>query len=82
MSVLCRSVIVDYLTNDPTQREQMISLERTIVDLMAHVTRTRALVNADLHVRYKGLAEKTSVEELAAIANDLELSWIGVTHDA
>jgi hypothetical protein len=80
MSVLCRSVIVDYLTNDPTQREQMIAIEQTIVNLMQHVTRTRALLNADLQVRYEKDAKGAS--ELKAIADELEMTWTGVLHDA
>ena len=74
MSVLCRSVLVDFLTNDPTQREQMVAFEQTIVHMMAHVVRTRALLNADLQTRYRDDA----LDQVVAVADSLELALTGV----
>ncbi len=76
MSVYCRSVLVDHLINDPTQREQLVAFQQTVVSFMDHVLRTRALVNADLQHRYSDHDLATVV----AMADDLQAAWTGVVH--
>lgn len=79
MSVLCRSVIVDYLTSSPEQREQIIAIERSLVDIMEHVIRTRSLVNADLLARYP---DGPARRDVVAVADELQMTWTGEIHDA
>lgn len=75
MSVYCRSVLVDQMTRDPKQREEMIAFQQQVVNLTEHVVRTRALLNADLVKRYGDNAG-----QVADLANELQAEWTGVEY--
>jgi hypothetical protein len=79
MSVYCRSVIVDALTRSEQAQNDALMFQRQVLELLEHVIRIRALVNADLIARYpeedaggRGGQERMKLDDIIRLADDLQ----------